>query len=171
MAGPTPVSEPTMQSAVERNLMPSVVTEMQDQLKGVVRCTVVTPERAFLDETAEMVVLPMFDGELGVLPGRAPLIGRLGAGELRLKTGTAVKRYFVEAGFVQVRGNVVSVLTAKATEAAKVTPAMAEQAAADAEAVPAGTATERANKARARDRAQGLKKVAAKNGAAGTAAH
>ena len=45
-----------------------------------------TPEKAVLDQIAEMVVLPMFDGELGVLPGTAPIIGRLGAGELRLKS-------------------------------------------------------------------------------------
>ena len=170
MAGPNPHPEPTMQSAVEHSLMPSIATEVQDQLKGLVRCTVVTPERAVLDKTAEMVILPMFDGELGVLPGRAPLIGRLGAGELRLKTGAAVERWFVEAGFVQVRGNVVSVLTARAKEASKVTPAEAEQAAAEAEALPAGNAAERANKARARDRAQGLKKVAGKNAGAGTVA-
>ena len=44
-------------------------------------CVVVTPERAVVDETADFVVLPMLDGELGVLPGRAPLIGRLGFGE------------------------------------------------------------------------------------------
>jgi F-type H+-transporting ATPase subunit epsilon len=166
MAGPTPVTEPTMQSAVERTLMPSIVTEMEDQLKGRVRCVVVTPERAFLDEVAEMVVVPMYDGELGVLPGRAPLIGRLGAGELRLKTGTAVKRYFVEAGFVQVRLNVVTVLTARAMPAEQVTGAMAEKAAADAEALPYGNPVERAAKARARDRAQGLKKVVGRNPAA-----
>jgi F-type H+-transporting ATPase subunit epsilon len=160
-----------MQSAVEHGLMPSIVTEVQDQLKGLVRCTVVTPERAVLDETAEMVILPMFDGELGVLPGRAPLIGRLGAGELRLKTGTNVKRYFVEAGFAQVRGNVVSVLTARAVEASKVTAGDAERAAAEAEALPTGNAAERANKARARDRAQGLKKVAAKNAGAPPGGH
>ena len=136
----------------------------------MLQCTVVTPERAVLDEPADFVSLPMYDGELGVLPGRAPLIGRLGAGELRLKTGNAVKRYFVEAGFAQVRGNVVSVLTARAVEAAKVTAAAAEQAAADAEALPAGNAVERANKARARDRAQGLKKVTGKNAPAGTVA-
>ena len=167
MAGPTPVSEPTVQSAVHRGLMPSIVTEIEDHLKGVVRCTVVTPEKAVLDKTAEMVVLPMFDGELGVLPGRAPLIGRLGAGELRLKTGAAVERYFVEAGFVQVRENVISVLTARAVPAAQVTAAMAEKAAADAEALPFGNAAERANKARARDRAQGMKKVVGRNAAAG----
>ena len=48
------------------------------------KCVVVTPERACLDEVADFVALPMFDGELGVLPGRAALIGRLGYGELRL---------------------------------------------------------------------------------------
>jgi F-type H+-transporting ATPase subunit epsilon len=158
----TKIPEPTLQSAVER-MMPSVVTEIQDELKGRVRCIVVTPERAVLDETAEMVILPMYDGELGVLPGRSPIIGRLGAGELRLNDGGSVKRYFVEAGFVQVRSNVVTVLTAKAMPAAEVTAAMADAARREAEALPAGNAVERANKAKARDRAQGLAKVVGKN--------
>ena len=154
--------EPTLQSAVDR-MMPSIVSEMEDARKGRVQVIVVTPERAVLDEFAELVILPMFDGELGVLQGRAPIIGRLGAGELRLKTGDVVKRYFVEAGFVQVRSNVVTVLTAKAEEATKITSEMAAAAAREAEVLPATNAVERANKAKARDRAQGLKKVAAKN--------
>jgi F-type H+-transporting ATPase subunit epsilon len=154
--------EPTLQSAVDR-MMPSIASEIEDAMKGRVRCVVVTPERAVLDEAAEMVILPMIDGELGVLPGRAPIIGRLGAGELRLKTGGVSKRYFVEAGFVQVRSNVVTVLTAKAQPAEEVTAAVAEAAAAEVEALPATNAVERASKAKARDRAAGLKKVAAKN--------
>ena len=159
----TNVPEPTVQSAVEHTLMPSIVTEMQDELKGSVRCVVVTPEKAFLDKTAELVILPLFDGELGVLPGRAPMIGRLGAGELRLKTGTIVERLFVEDGFVQVRSNIITILTAKALKASDVTVAAAEKARTDAEALPSGNALERANKAKARDRAQGMKKVAGKN--------
>jgi F-type H+-transporting ATPase subunit epsilon len=136
---------------------------MVEATSRTVRVVVVTPERAVLDEFAELVILPMFDGELGVLPGRAPIIGRLGAGELRLKTASVVKRYFVEAGFVQVRSNVVTVLTAKAEEATKITSEIAAAAASEAEALPATNAVERANKAKARDRAQGLKKVAGKN--------
>lgn len=150
--------EPTVQSVIEH--MPSVAGEIEASKAGRVRCIVVTPERAVLDETAEMVVVPMFDGELGVLQGRAPLVGRLGAGELRLTTGGATRRWFVESGFVQVRSNVVTVLTANARPAGEVTAAMAEQARAEAEALPAGNALERANKARARERAQGMKKVA-----------
>lgn len=143
---------------------PSVGNELLDDQNDTVRCVVVTPERAWLDKTAEMVILPLFDGEFGVLPGRAPVIGRLGAGELRLNNGDMVERLFIEAGFVQVRNNVVTILTAKAMKAADVTPAAAERAEAEAEALPSGNAVERANKARARDRASGMKKVAAKNG-------
>ena len=162
--------EPTVQSAVER-MMPSIASEIEDAKPGRVRCIIVTPERAVLDETAEMVIVPMYDGELGVLQGRAPLVGRLGAGELRLKTGGASKRWFVEAGFVQVRSNVVTVLTANARPAGEVTAAMAESARAEAEALPAGNAVERANKARARDRAQGMKKVAGRADAVSPGSH
>jgi F-type H+-transporting ATPase subunit epsilon len=147
-------------------MMPSIASQMEDAQKGQVRCIVVTPEKAVVDDYAELVVLPMIDGELGVLHGRAPLLGRLGAGELRLKSNSTVKRFFVEAGFVQVKSNVVTVLTARAEPAEKITADVAAQAGTDAEALPANTATERANKARARDRAQGMKKVAAKNASA-----
>ena len=139
-------------------------------LAGKVRCVIVTPEKAVFDGVADMIILPMFDGELGVLPGRAPLIGRLGAGELRLKSAAGTTRFFVEPGFVQVAANVVTVLTAKAEKAENVTAAAAEKAAADAEALPVANAVERANKAKARDRAQGMKKVVAHNAGATTAA-
>src|SRR3989442_151298 len=93
-----------------------------------VRCVVVTPERALLDETADFVALPLYDGEIGILPGRAPLVGRLGYGELRLKKGTQTKSYYVDGGFVQVRANVVTILTSKALEAKDVTQKVAAQA-------------------------------------------
>jgi F-type H+-transporting ATPase subunit epsilon len=156
-----------VQGAAQRSLLPSEATEYEDTLKGKVRCVVVTPERAVLDQVVEMVIVPMYDGELGVLPGRAPLIGRLGAGELRLKSGGAtVARYFVEPGFVQVQKNVTTILTARAMKAEEVIPEMAEAAAAEAASLPFGTAIERAAKANARDRAQGLKKIVAKNAGA-----
>lgn len=145
---------------------------MADTTGKTVQVVVVTPEKAVLDATADMVILPMFDGELGVLPGRAPIIGRLGAGELRLKSAAGVDRWYIEPGFVQVRknpagtGTVVTVLTGKAAKAAEITTALAEKAATDAAALPAGNAVERASKARARERAQGMKKVAGRNATA-----
>src|SRR3954468_6112542 len=91
-------------------------------------CVVVTPERMLLDEAADFVALPMYDGELGVLPGRAPLIGRLGYGELRIRRGGAVRRFFVDGGFAQVRDNAVTVLTPRAQKAEEIDPAAAERA-------------------------------------------
>ena len=58
---------------------------------GRLQCVVVTPERTLFDEVVEFVALPLYDGELGVLPGRAPLIGRLGFGELRIRDGGATQ--------------------------------------------------------------------------------
>src|SRR3954470_8017824 len=78
------------------------------------QCVVVTPEKALLDEPVDFVALPMYDGELGVLPGRAPLIGRLGYGELRIRHRTSTRLYFVDGGFAQVRSNIVTVLTPRA---------------------------------------------------------
>lgn len=78
------------------------------------RCVVVTPERTELDREAESVALPMFDGELGVLKGRAPLIGRLGCGTLRLQTAAGPERYYLDGGFAQVEGDVVNILTGRA---------------------------------------------------------
>jgi F-type H+-transporting ATPase subunit epsilon len=72
---------------------------------------VVTPEATVLEMPVDFVALPLDDGEIGILPGRAPLIGRLGYGELRLTVGGQISRYYVDGGFVQVADNVVSVLT------------------------------------------------------------
>jgi F-type H+-transporting ATPase subunit epsilon len=64
--------------------------------------------------------VPMIDGELGIAHNRVPLIGRLGFGELRITQGGQVKHYYVDGGFVQVRDNVVTVLTSKAVLAREI---------------------------------------------------
>ena len=84
------------------------------------KCVVVTPERAILDEVADFVVVPLYDGELGIALNRLPLIGRLGFGELRITQGNRTRHLYVDGGFVQVRGNVVTVLTSKAISAADI---------------------------------------------------
>jgi F-type H+-transporting ATPase subunit epsilon len=115
---------------------------------------VVTPERAVLDERADFVALPLYDGELGVLPRRAPLVGRLGYGELRIRRGSHVQRFFVDGGFAQVRANVVTVLTQRAIKAEDIDPTAASRA---LEAAPPATTPEAQQahqKAKERARAQ-----------------
>ena len=91
------------------------------------KCVVVTPEKAVLDEPADFVVVPMFDGELGIAHDRLPLIGRLGYGELRLTKGNETKHFYIDGGFVQVRANVVTVLTSKAIPAKEIKTDAAKQ--------------------------------------------
>jgi len=80
-------------------------------------CIVVTPEETALEEKADFVALPLYDGEIGIAPSRSPLIGRLGFGELRIRSGDVIQRYYVDGGFVQVADDVVSVLTNRAIPA------------------------------------------------------
>lgn len=78
----------------------------------------VTPETTLLDEPVEALRFPLFDGQIGVLPGRAPMVGRLGYGELKVRTAAGGERsYFVDGGFVQVKGGTVSLLTNRALPA------------------------------------------------------
>ena len=117
------------------------------------QCVVVTPERALLDEPADFVALPLYDGEIGILPGRAPLVGRLGYGELRIRRGGHTQRFFVDGGFVQVRSNTVSVLTSRALRASEIDPTAAE-AVLQSPATPGGTPQAAEDRRKAQDRAR-----------------
>jgi F-type H+-transporting ATPase subunit epsilon len=128
------------------------------------QCVVVTPERTLFDEVVEFVALPLIDGELGVLPGRAPVIGRLGFGELRTKAQGSVKRYFVDGGFAQIRDNVVTVLTNRAIPAALVDPVAAEKELQLARARKGTGEIDLAEKAKAVSRATAMLRVASHRG-------
>jgi F-type H+-transporting ATPase subunit epsilon len=118
------------------------------------QCVIVTPEQAVLDERVDFVALPMYDGELGVLPGRAPLIGRLGFGELRVRRGEQIQRFYVDGGFAQVHANVVTVLTGKAVPAGEISAEAAQQALTKALAPATGEALDAQLKQQERARAQ-----------------
>jgi F-type H+-transporting ATPase subunit epsilon len=122
-------------------------------------CVVVTPERALLEESADFIAVTLYDGELGVLPGRAPLIGRLGFGELRLRKDNVVHRFYVDGGFVQVRDDVVTVLTPRAQKAEDIDMAAAREALAAAQ-VRAPTPEAQEAQFQAQSRARALLRVA-----------
>ncbi len=81
---------------------------------NAIQLTVVTPETTLLDEQAAVLRFPLEDGQIGILPGRAPMVGRLGIGELLVTTSKGSIRYFVDGGFVQVKGQSVTLLTNQA---------------------------------------------------------
>jgi len=83
--------------------------------KKSVHLTVITPSHAVFDEDAVSVVVPAFDGALGVLPGHAPLMSLLGNGTLTVKVPDGDAKIFaIRGGFLQVTHNKLTILTPEA---------------------------------------------------------
>jgi F-type H+-transporting ATPase subunit epsilon len=71
----------------------------------------ISPERIIYEGTADMVVAPAWDGEVGILRGHAPMMVLLGRGDLRVRAGDREQRFFVAGGFLQVADDLVTVLS------------------------------------------------------------
>jgi len=99
-------------------------------LPDSIELIIVTPERQLLRENVVEVTLPGASGELGVLPGHAPLMTELGIGELSYKSAGANAKpgIAVIQGFAEVLGDRVTVLAETAERAAEIDLARAEAA-------------------------------------------
>ena len=126
------------------------------------RLVIVTPEKTLFDETVSSLRFPLFDGAIGILPGRLPLIGRLGAGELKVHVGGQDRSFFIDGGFVQVKKGVVTLLTHQALPTDELSAAVAEQELAAALTRPARTDDEFKAKSAAQNRARRMKALARK---------
>ncbi|HWB18918.1 MAG TPA: F0F1 ATP synthase subunit epsilon [Phycisphaerales bacterium] len=97
------------------------------------RCTIVTPVASVLDEKVTYASFPAWDGQMGVLAGRSPLLTRLGIGSLRLDFEQGGSRWFlVEEGFAQMSGETLTLLTDRATPAESLSSSEAEKELAEA---------------------------------------
>ncbi len=94
-------------------------------------CQLITPEAAMVDVHADQVVFTAHDGEVGILLNRAPLLCKLGIGEMRVTTDQGTQRFYVDGGFAHVIGNEVTILTERALTAEEIDPAKVEQELAD----------------------------------------
>jgi len=99
------------------------------------QCTVITPEASVFEGEVEFAVIPAHDGEIGILRNRAPLLCRLGAGQMRVRIEGVEERWFVDAGFAQVLDNKVVVLTQKALRPDQIDRSKAEALLAEAHAM------------------------------------
>ncbi|MBS0659536.1 MAG: ATP synthase F1 subunit epsilon [Verrucomicrobia bacterium] len=87
---------------------------------ATLKLEIVTPEAKAYSDDVDMVVLPGFEGEMGILPNHAPLLSLLRPGELRVKKGGQEFALAVGEGFVEIHQTAVSVLTDMAIEEAKI---------------------------------------------------
>ena len=101
---------------------------------ATLRLQIVTPEAIAYSEDVEMVTLPGSEGELGVYPNHVPLLTMLRPGELRVLKDGRETALAVGEGFVEIKGDAVSVLTDMALEAERIDLGAAEKAVARAQA-------------------------------------
>jgi F-type H+-transporting ATPase subunit epsilon len=89
---------------------------------------VITPERKVYEDDVDMVIAPGSEGYLGILPHHAPLLTALGPGEFRVKKGGSEEVLAVFGGFMDVRGDRVTVLTEAAEHVEEIDVQRAQQA-------------------------------------------
>ena len=94
---------------------------------------IVTPEKLVVRETAEEVQIPGRNGYIGVLPGHAPLITELGAGEISYRSSGQLHRFSVAWGFAEVLPDKVTVLAETVERANEIDVNRAQQSLKQAE--------------------------------------
>jgi F-type H+-transporting ATPase subunit epsilon/F-type H+-transporting ATPase subunit delta len=73
---------------------------------------IVNPEKSFLTkEDVTEVVLPAFEGEMGILRDHISIISFLKPGMIKIFSTTDQENYYVEDGIVEFKNNNLSILT------------------------------------------------------------
>ena len=89
---------------------------------------IVTPDAKVYSESVDEVGLPTAEGRIHVLPHHVPLIAKLNAGEIKVHKGNAIEMLAVGAGFVEVYGDKVSILTDQAINVEEIDDTEIEEA-------------------------------------------
>ena len=79
---------------------------------------IISPDRSILKMETSEVVIPSFEGEMGILKDHIPLITFLRPGIINIKAGNEQK-FFVEEGTVEFSNNNLLILTSTAVEVTK----------------------------------------------------
>ncbi len=88
---------------------------------------IVSPDRLLLSQPVDMAVIPASEGEMGVLPGHAPMIVMLRGGTIVLhEGGQPTARLFVSGGFAEITPERCTVLADEAIPVAEVSRAAAD---------------------------------------------
>ena len=73
---------------------------------------IVNPEKSFLTkDDATEVVVPAFEGEMGILKDHISIISFLKPGVVKVYSKSDENKYFVEDGIVEFKDNSLSILT------------------------------------------------------------
>ena len=103
-------------------------------MAATLQCDIVSAEAQIYSGAVELLVATGVEGELGVCFGHAALLTRLIPGPIRVvEHGGEEQVYYASGGFLEVQGDVVTVLADTAVRADDIDEAATETARKDAE--------------------------------------
>lgn len=104
-------------------------------MSKTIQIEVVSSEKSLYSGEATMVVAPGEDGELGILPGHAPLLTRIKAGVLKINMADGKEEFmYVSGGVLEVQPEKITVLADVAERGEALDESRAEEARREAEA-------------------------------------
>jgi F-type H+-transporting ATPase subunit epsilon len=87
-------------------------------MTDTIQVEIVSAEHQIYSGEAEMVFAPAELGEVGIAPGHAPLVTKMGPGEVRVKdTEGKESAFYVSGGILEVQPKVVTILSDTAQRA------------------------------------------------------
>ncbi len=96
----------------------------QGPSSGKIKVKIITPLFPVMEEEADSVLLPAVEGDILILPNRAPLFLALKEGRMILyKKGEEARTYLISKGICEIRRNICPVL-AWGGEKSKINPEM-----------------------------------------------
>lgn len=89
---------------------------------------VITQENRVFSGEVDLLLAPSAQGQIGVLPGHAALLTKLGAGEMFIFSGPKVEALAIGGGTLDVHNNLITVLADSAVRADEIDIYKVEQA-------------------------------------------
>jgi F-type H+-transporting ATPase subunit epsilon/F-type H+-transporting ATPase subunit delta len=91
-------------------------------MSNVFKVEIVNPEKSFLTkEDATEVVVPAFEGDMGILKDHVSIISFLKPGLVRvIDMNSAEETYYVEDGIIEFKNNCLSILTSNIFDIKKI---------------------------------------------------
>jgi F-type H+-transporting ATPase subunit epsilon len=93
-----------------------------------IRCEIVSQDRLVFEGDADIVIVPGALGEMGILPGHAPLLSALELGVIRVKMGQEEEVFTVTGGFIEVQPDIVTIMADAAENVEEIDVDRAQQA-------------------------------------------
>ena len=130
-------------------------------MAGQFHCSLVTPQQQLLDQAVTYAEVPAWDGQLGIMDRRSPLLVQLGHGRLRLTLPDGSEQhYFIGGGFAQMKNEQLTLLTDEAKSIENLDGTEAQRALEEARSQPAAGDEQLNRRQRRTDRARAMVQLA-----------